>query len=136
VDANAQKDFRDQNPAFAVVWATLGTDREDGPKLSPTKIVLGGKDYNISNVRTLNRRHQLYFMFDIRNQNPIRGLPIDLMTGNLTATEPEKRHHLPVKIVFNRLEDNSTLVGVGRIEQSTQLSMEAVAQEMTAPVAP
>ena len=131
VDAKEAKKY--QFEPYAVLWSMLGTVNETGPKLTPVKVVLGGHDYTISNVRTLNKNHELYYMFEIRDQNPIEGLPVDLMTGNLTATEPSERERLPVRIVFRRVSDNTTWEGVGKIEQETMLTMDEIERIIETP---
>src|SRR5258706_6924253 len=128
-----QRKFQAEHPPYAVIWSMLGTDKEDGPKLTPVTVVLAGRKYRISNLKTLNKNHEFYYMFEVRDQNPIRGLPTDMMTGNLTATPPEKRNHLPVKIVFTRKEDKTTWIGVGKIEQSTIPHMDAVEEKIRMP---
>src|SRR5262249_29036325 len=111
----------------------LGTVNEDGPKLTPREIVLGGRHYPVSNLKTSNRDHEFYYLFEVKDPDALRRLPADLMTGNLIAVEPEQRHHSPIKIVFAKPEDGSTWVGAGSIEQSTMLSRDSIAQKIEEP---
>jgi hypothetical protein len=118
---------------FVQIWGMLGTVNEDGPKLTPQEIVLGGRHYPISNLKTSNKHHEFYYLFEVKDQDAIRRLPVDLMTGNLTAVEPEQRHRSLIRIVFAKHEDGTTWVGVGTIEQSTIPTRDAVATKIEEP---
>jgi hypothetical protein len=115
---------------YVAVWGLLGTTGETSPKLTPKKILLGGQEYAISNVRTRNKDRRLYYLFEIRDQNPVEGLPWDQMTGNLIRTEPEKRNRLPVRILFRWEEDGSDWLGEGQIEQSTMPRHQAAIEDI------
>jgi len=131
VDPEEQRKYHFQ--PYVQVWGMLGTVNEDGPKMTPQEIILGGTRYPISNLRTSNRNHEFYYLFEVKDQAAITRLPVDPMTGNLTAVEPERRHRSPVKIAFTKHEDGSTWVGVGEIEQSTIPRRDAVARKVEAP---
>jgi hypothetical protein len=118
---------------YVQIWGMLGTVNEDGPKLTPQEIVLGGRHYPISNLKTSNRNHEFYYLFEVKDQDAIKRLPVDLMTGNLTAVDEGQRHRSPIKIVFAKHEDRSTWVRVGTIEQSTIPTRDAVMSKFEAP---
>ena len=115
---------------YVAVWGMLGTTNESGPKLIPKKVVLGGQEYAISNVRTNNKDYKLYYLFEIRDQNPVEGLPWDPGTGNLFQTEPARRNRLPVRVLFRGPEDGLDWTGAGQIEQSTILRLQSMEKEI------
>lgn len=118
---------------YVQVWGMLGTAREDGPKMTPREIQLDGRRYPVANVKTSNRNHEFYYLFDVKDPDAVKRLPVDPMAGNLIAAEPEQRHRSPVSIVFTKHDDGSTWVGVGEIEQSAILTRDAVVREIEGP---
>ena len=103
------------------------TSDESLVDLTPIKVVLGEKSYQPSNIQTKKKVGIFYYYFEIRGQNPIQGLPDDLLTGSITAVPPEDRTKLPVKVFFmkgKQWKKNAPYwVGSGEIEESTMISL-------------
>ena len=131
IDAEERKEYMFE--PYVQIWGMLGTVNEDGPRLTPREVVLGGRHYPVSNLQTSNANHEFYYLFEVKDQAAIRRLPVDLMTGNLIAVEPEQRHREPIRIVFTKHEDGSTWMGAGKIEQSTIPARDAIVSKLAAP---
>lgn len=125
------EDAKNRFRSYTAVWGVLGTVSPDGPIMSPLSIRISGETFPVENWRYRLIDHRYYYMFEISGPLP-DGFPHDMMTGNLFSQDPENRSKAPIKIQFIRLHDQKKWTGLGTVEQSTMVQMNAVNEVINA----
>ena len=105
---------------YTVVSGDIEIEGTDAAELTPEKIVLCGRKFDITKVKTETGNGRLHFTFEVKDPDHFRRLPVDATEpwGGLFETEADREKRSRVRIIFRRKTDGATLIGKGRIERA------------------